>query len=68
MKKDSLVALEQVYNHPSPLSHLLHTSLYPLIFSIAVGVATSVFPVNLFNNAHEDNVSITTTNVIYFIT
>jgi hypothetical protein len=70
MKKDSLVALEQVYNLLFVLlSHLLHTSLYPLIFSIAVGVATSNLSLCiLFNNAHEDNVSITTTNVIYFIT
>jgi hypothetical protein len=50
------------------LSHL-YTSLYPLISSIAVGVATSNLSLCiLFNNAHEDNVSITTTNVIYFIT
>ena len=68
MKKDSLVALEQVYNHPSPL-YLLCTSLYPLIDSIAVGVATSNLSLCiLFNNAHEDNVNAINTIANFFIT
>jgi len=69
MKKDSLVALALVYNHPSlPLSHLC-TSLYPLIDSIAVGVATSNLSLCiLFNNAHEDNVNAINTIANFFIT
>jgi len=71
MKKDSLVALEQVYNLLFVLlSHLLHTLLYPLISFVAVGVATSNLSLCiLFNNAHEDNImahSITVINL--FIT
>jgi hypothetical protein len=59
----------QVCNLLSVLSYLLHTLLYPLISSVGVGTATSVFPVNLSNNAHEDSImahSITVINL--FIT
>ena len=62
------MALEQVCNLLSPLSHLC-TSLYPLIDSIAVGVATSNLSLCiLFNNAHEDNVNAINTIANFFIT
>ena len=68
MKKDSLVALALVCNLLSPL-YLLCTSLYPLIDSIAVGVATSNLSLCiLFNNAHEDNVNAINTIANFFIT
>ena len=64
MNKDSLVALALVCNLLFVLSYLLHTLLYPLISSVGVGTATSVFPVNLSNNAHEDSIMAHSTKVI----
>ncbi len=38
-----------------PIQQFIHL-YYPLTLSVGDGTATPVFPVTLFNNAHEDNI------------